>query len=246
MEFLENFPGHKVLAGILLALIIVIEIQRGFLKPFPAHCRHSSNPFRFPMSLAAVAVISALGILPFDSWIIAKVQLIKNENVLQIIKFGAFWGRSQNTWVILAILYFGAWIIRHEVTRRIFWGALLSSALTGLITHILKFIFMRARPYNDLGPYHFFDVQGYMRDVRAFQSFPSGDVATAAGAAAFLFFAARKSGGAAFFAITILVMLSRMILDKHWPSDTVFSFWMGLAVAAFVWSYQQYEAAERG
>ncbi len=235
----------KTTLAILLTLLISLELVRGFLKNFPAYCR-TLKPKSF-LQIAGLATLTALLLFPFDVFLIGKVQAWAERPWFQeLISLGAFFGKAHNTWVLIALFYFLFWTL-HKSSRKIFcFGALVSSSLTGLLSHILKHILMRARPYNNLGPFDFFDWRGLARDTAAFQSFPSGDVAICAGAASFLFFAARKTRlGWIFLIIPILTACARMSVNRHWPSDTAFAIVISFAVAKFVYDYMNFSEGKK-
>ncbi len=239
MDSLFETVSPKVVFGVCFAVMCILEIAIGFLKLFKGYLKTLSlKPF---LLMKLIAVNAALFTLPFDVWILQKVQSLQNPVLDKLILLGAFFGRNQGTWGPLAVLYLISLCFRLRKFQELCFGAVLSSALTGLSAHILKFIMMRARPYNDLGPYHFFDVHGWTQNVRAFQSFPSGDVAIASGAAAFLFLSLRRFYFSwIFLLVPVFTALSRVDLNKHWPSDTVFSIFISFAVARFVLDYFQY------
>lgn len=239
LQAIFDFLTRKQILGLGLAIMCTLEIRRGFLKLFPEYVRGISwVPF---LRLFAAGLLAALALTPFDLFLIQKAQSLEADGIQRLIRFGAFLGKTHGTWGTLAGFYLAGLIFRSEKIRNFFFAAVLSSALTGLMAHLIKFAAMRARPYQNFGPHHFFDVQGILENTRAFQSFPSGDVAITAGAAAFLCLALRRFYFSWIFLLfPVLTALSRMDLNKHWPSDTLFAFLLSFPVALFVLQYHQY------
>lgn len=236
MEKFFEIVSYKHVLAVVFTLMCIMEIRSGFLKPLKSYLKTISlKPFLW---LLVMAVMGALLILPFDSSLILKIQGHQHPLLDPAVLWGASMGKANGAWGPLAVLYFIFYFARSPKAREWFFGAVLSSALTGLAAHILKFIMMRARPYNNLGPFHFFDIHGFMQDDRAFQSFPSGDVAIASGAAAFLFLSLRpRSFSWLFLLIPLLTAFSRIDLNKHWPSDTAFAFLISFTLAKFTLDY---------
>lgn len=165
-----------------------------------------------------------------------------------LIRFGGVMGKGITPWLFIMACYAVEELVRKpKGGAGLAFGCLLSSALTALICAVLKLIFLRARPYNLLGAAAFFQWEGFFRSANAFQSFPSGDVAVVAGAAAFLFYAARRGLFRwVFLLLPVLTALSRIDLNRHWPSDTLFSIGLGLAAAAVVRDFVRARAVRQG
>ncbi len=239
LKFIEVFSQKHTL-GIFLALVIGYEISKGFLSAFGSYLK--TLKLRPSLGIVGAAVLSAAVLLPWDEALIRQAQNIDQPFIDFWIGMGAFLGKAHGIWSVVGCFYAGAMLLRREKWRRFFFGSLISSGLTGLAAHILKFIFARARPYAELGPYHFWDWHGLQHHTRAFQSFPSGDVAITAGAASFIFLAFRKKPLAWLILLAPLgTALSRMSLNKHWPSDTAVSIVLSFAVAKFVWDYVKFK-----
>jgi membrane-associated phospholipid phosphatase len=95
----------------------------------------------------------------------------------------------------------------------------------------LKMIFLRARPDTGVGPFVFFHWSALASDTRPYESFPSGDVAIVAGAAAVFFFKTRAPWRWLWLILPLCTAYSRVLLNRHWPADTLASLGLGLWVA---------------
>lgn len=239
MNSILDAVSYKHVLAVTFAAMCLVEIRGGFLKPLKSYAASlSAKP---SLLLIAAAFAGFLLVLPFDLFILAKIQSLQYPLLDRLIYMGAMMGKANGLWGPLAGLYFLSLCLRLKKSRDLFFGAVLSSALTGLTAHVLKFIVMRARPYNDFGPFRFFDLHGFLRDDRAFQSFPSGDVAIAAGAAAFLFLNFRRFYFSWLLLIPpVLTAFSRIDLNKHWPSDALFAFLISFTVAQLTLDYFKY------
>lgn len=176
----------------------------------------------------------------FDQAILRWIQSGKDSYLAGIIHFGDTISRNVEFWIVLGALNLLALLSRKENLKDFAFGIFLGSALTGLIGHLLKFVFLRARPYGGFGPFSFFNIQGLTEGEHVFQSLPSGDVLLVSGASAFLFFALKNqvSRGLVFlFPLTTAVY--RVAENKHWPSDTLASIGLSLIVAFFLWNHKK-------
>jgi len=144
-------------------------------------------------------------------------------------------------WLLVIACYFLFKLLKNNLGSRLTFGVLLSVTLSTTFSFIVKRTFMRARPYNHFGAFSFFHLNGLLHDKNAFQSFPSGDVALVAGAAAFLFYATKNSYTRWLLLIfPVATAFSRIWLDRHWPSDTLFSVGLGFIAGLFIWQYQKH------
>lgn len=226
----------KPLVGVAVGLILFREWRDGFfnrLQGFLKRIRFQS--YRRWLIAFPSAVIFTLFLDPF---LIKVLQGFHGPLASGIARFGQQLGRDVNLWVVWVGLYWIASLTGQVKWRKYTFGILLASLLTTTLVHFLKFVFLRSRPDNLLGPYCFFNLQGLLEGTRAFQSFPSGDVALTAGASSCLFFLIPHR---LFRWLTWLFPLStafsRISLNRHWPSDAVASLMMSVLVAKLVCDY---------
>lgn len=239
MEILFDILSNKRVVSIFFVFVVIREIRAGFLKDFKAYFR--SIRWSAYRNILITAVVFVGGLLLIDEPLIRLIQKIETPWVLNVIAWAATWGRGQNTWGLLLVLYaLASWIFRAAYLKRLIFGCILSGMFSGLLGQILKYLFMRARPFIELGPYHFFDWQGLIEHGSKFRSFPSGDVAVAAGTASFLLLAVKNPVRWVFPFLALFICTSRMILNRHWPSDVAFSFIISFAMARFVLDYLKF------
>jgi len=228
----------KILAAFVLVALFVTELKQGYFSGFKTYLRNILWKTYLPF-----IVIPALLILPL-LWIdplIIRWVLNENSSLAQAIaNVGGQMGRGTNCWTFLACLYMAAYILKQDAIRKVIFGMLLSSFVTALIITLIKFTFLRARPYAELGSFSFFNFHGLLQDAREFQSFPSGDVGVVAGAAAYLFFRARfRMMSLSIFLLPLMTAFARMNANKHWPSDTLMAIAVGLIGAKFIYDFKK-------
>lgn len=241
MDSLLDYVSQKHLAGILYAAVMIFEISCGFLNDFSAYSKKiPKNQYRKILMLASTA---AFLLLFLDEPLLNLVQRIpENSLAASLIQFGAYWGKNVYVWGFFSLLYLAAFLLRKKSFQKIALGVLISSGLTSLCVQMVKYAFARARPLTDLGSFAFFNYAAvWKKGGGAYLSFSSGDVAISAGAMALLFLAVKNPSRYLFLGIALLTCLSRIYLDKHWPSDVTFSFILSFLFADFVWGYIRYK-----
>lgn len=231
-----DFIDPKRLWIVIASLACLLEIRTGYFKGMWAHLR-SFSPRPDRLLLILLPLLTLL-LLWADLLLLTQIQAIDGELAKKAIAWGGRVGK--HLWKGLIVMYLLAYLMRQEKWQRLFFGAFLGGATTGLTAVALKFTFLRARPDLELGPYSFFHLEGLLQDSGVYQSFPSGDVAIVAGAAGYFFYALRNR---LFKGLVCLVPLStafsRVILNDHWPSDTIFSIGISFIAARFWWDFKK-------
>lgn len=232
-------PKH--MTAVLLVAVMIFEIRKGFFRQFFAYLKACRWTALLPL-VTATAVLTVLTMF-VDAQLLHFVLNAPRSIIDPIADFGGALGRGSNCWTFLGWAYLLAFFIRWQKGRGVLFGCLVSSMLTALFTTLAKFVFLRARPYGELGAVSFFNIDGLIRDERVYQSFPSGDVAIVAGAAAYLFFNLKENILRwALLLLPLTTAVARMNANKHWPSDTLFSIGLGFIAALWVWNYQAFKS----
>lgn len=184
-------------------------------------------------------IVAFLFLMSWDKVIMDFSNRIEDLSLYRGIKtLGDNLSHNVLFWNTSAFLYFALYGSGKKRWAFFLYGLVLSSALNALVAHLLKFIFLRARPYSGLGPYSFFNPSGLFQNIEGFQSLPSGDVAIVAGMAGYLFWALPyrwMKGGV--LLLPLSTAFYRIGTMKHWPSDTLVSIGLGLVVGMFVWDF---------
>ncbi|GDY14692.1 hypothetical protein LBMAG53_35700 [Planctomycetota bacterium] len=164
---------------------------------------------------------------PADAWLLAQGE---TDTPLRLIArwfrtFGAF--TDVLTWSVL--LYVVGRVIRRDRWRRLGIACLLAASLAGLVANLFRPTIGRARPDANVGPYV---AVGPTTDYSR-QSMPSGHTTTTAAGGTVLLILAPPIGIVT-TANAVLVGWSSGRLRRHWPSDIIAGFCLGLATAVLV------------
>jgi len=234
--------SFKPILGILLAVCALRAWQTGYFRALFSYFRSWTlrriQVFHFLLFILIVLIIMRF----FDQPVLNLILAYEDNPVLSTLTYcGGLFGKNINFWAFMSLIYLGlslnpAW----RKAAHLFFGMMLTSALAALVVHGLKFIFLRTRPYGEHGPFSFFNWTGLTENRHVFQSLASGDVALVAGASGYLFYAIRNRYWRwLVLLIPISTALSRIVHEKHWPSDTAASIAISMLIARFVWAYQK-------
>jgi membrane-associated phospholipid phosphatase len=191
------------------------------MPPTPARAEHWPHAGWW---LAAVGCVLVAGALLIDQR--ATDWLTREQVRLWIIRVFGVPASAAVFLVPLAIL------ATYPNARRLCIGFLAPLLLSTVVTHVLKWLVGRARPHMHLGPLHFEPI-GWIGDWRdfvwggSFESFPSGHSSAAATLAVLLGIYVPKARWL-FYSLAALVGLERIINDKHFLSDVLAGFLVGV------------------
>jgi len=232
LERLLN-SAPKLAVILCVAFIVVREARRGY---FAALCQQFPALKRRPF-LDGFLVLLALTVtgLPFDPFLLERVQALSGPFWKAVIETGGFAGRHIHPWVMAVGFWALAVLMRRAPAERLARGILFSGALASLLTQALKFLLLRARPFGQEGAWSFLNISGLLGDSRVYQSFPSGDVVVVAGMIFYLvLFLSRFKAAWILALLPAATAMSRINADKHWPTDTLFAIGLGLMTAALI------------
>ncbi len=139
--------------------------------------------------------------------------------------FGAF--TDVLTWS--TVLYLAGRLSGRERWRRAGVACLLAASLAGILSNLVRPTLGRARPDANAGV---FVVRGPTM-TPSWQSLPSGHTATSTGGAVALVVLAPPLGALA-LTEAVLVGASSVRLNRHWLSDVVGGFGLGITAGVFV------------
>jgi len=224
----------KLIALFCVVLILAREWSTGELpRAFRAFLLADKRPM-----LAALAFLSLFAALfsLADTVVLNAVRSTTLPVAPALFSFGGTLGRHMHPWLAAGLCYLAGVLGKRGSLQDAGRGMIFSAALASTLAYALKFILLRARPYADLGPFSFFNGAGLFQDDRAFQSFPSGDVAVVSGMSFYLFCTAAPNPLRwALVLLPLATAFSRVSLNKHWPSDTLFALGLGAVMAMAVW-----------
>ena len=221
-----------MIAGVIF--ILSREALSGYFKGFDR-----ARFFRINIQRSTVVFLTAvfIALLATDPWTASLLHQWKTLFAERLADFGGALGRNVNPWFFLIAIYALAFALRSSGMRRNVFGSLFSAILASVMSLLLKFVFLRARPYAGFGHLSFFNGDGLLKDDRAFQSFSSGDVAVVA-AIAFYFSNRTHNFFLKWFfcALPLATAFARVHAFKHWPSDTWLSVALGFVAAGMVFN----------
>lgn len=231
---MNSLVDQKFLTGVFVAIIFTRSLAMGYFRGLDSYLK----TFTFRKWILGLLVILPVAFVAFflDAALLHFFHNSRNALSDAIAFFGQAISHNIHFWLFLGIVYIIFDLFKKEKMTKLIFSMVLASVLTGLVGHLMKFIFLRARPYAQSGPFSFLNWEGILANEHASQSLPSGDVAIIAGAAGCLFFAIRHK------ALRWLVLLlpvttayARIMADRHWPSDGLVSILLGLLIARLAW-----------
>lgn len=230
----------KAAIPVFLVLIAVQEWRKGYFQNFRLYFKTLDlRPYR---RITAAFLLLFLFAFSKDPLILAKAQSFQGPFWAAVLLIGRNVGENVKFWYFLILFYWLTRALRSAKGASTAFSMLLSSGLAGLCAHLFKFLFMRARPYAETGPYSLFNHHEILHASRAHQSLPSGDVALVAGAAGYLFFSVSNP----FLRVLILLFplvnaYARVNLNRHWPSDTVAAMMLGCLAAYLFCHFKKFQ-----
>lgn len=224
-----------MLEDILSFRIIVLGVFFGIVlnewKNYSLDSHNARDIVRLYCGKSKLFFIGLLTLLLFDPIVVPIVAGINASEVTVFFAVGSLLGKNINFWSVAIAMYLVTRFYGSALFRRFLFGALCSSAISGLVVAVLKEILLRARPQLGFGAYSFFNFLSHSAYHDLIKSMPSGDVALVSAASFYLILKSRSVLlNFVMTALTICTSISRIHLLKHWPSDIFFS----LAISLFV------------
>ncbi|OOG64696.1 phosphatidic acid phosphatase [Sinorhizobium sp. A49] len=191
--------------------------------------------------ILVTTLVLVLAFIPFDPVLSTRAQALPETIVAfnrMITDFGTFGWMIYLSGLVLAV----AFILRRAVrqaplqrrvrtVRNLAAYFFLTIGTASVLVHALKFLIGRARPelLVDLGAYSLTPFTG----DNLFESFPSGH-STAAGAFFGVFAILLPKLRSFFFALALVIGISRVIVGAHYPSDVAAGLLLGLWTSLMV------------
>jgi membrane-associated phospholipid phosphatase len=233
--FYQQTP-FKIATVVLIVLCVLREWRAGYFRSFPEYLK-TIRPAFYLKWLAAALILTTAVIVALDP-VLLEFAARRTPVISGLSEASSHLGKKMAPWLLIVSCYWIASLLRKNGARLAAFGCLLSSALTGLTVTLCKYAFMRARPDRGLGPFAFFNFDRLLQNDNHFLSFSSGDVAVVAGASAYLFYSVKNHFLRAGIALLpFLSALARAHGRRHWPSDGLFSIFLGLLAAFFIYQY---------
>lgn len=164
-------------------------------------------------------------LLELDGNILLWIQEnIRNEFLTPVMTFITHLGDAGWFWIVLALVF-----VIIKKTRPV--GFLTAASLLGSLlvnNMILKNLVARTRPYET--------VEGLHRiiEAQADLSFPSGHTGSSFAAAVVIFIMCPRKAGVPALILAFLIMLSRLYVGVHYPTDVLAGMITGTLIAVCV------------
>lgn len=175
----------------------------------------------------------------FDTIVMNAIQSLYSPNaeiINQVFVYLSFFAEEVFIILFFATIY---WSINKELGE----GLLFSTAFTLVVNGVLKDSVKRVRPFVSENADNFRYIKKHnffinTEDLISSYSFPSGHAQTAG--TYLLYFAnytKRKLTWIVFALLSLSVMVSRVFLGVHYPSDVLFGFILGTTVYFIFWYF---------
>ncbi len=156
------------------------------------------------------------------------------------------WGNGEYSMATMALFYLGGTIFKDDRSKKVAMLGLKTYILTGGAVEVPKFVFQRARPYqNGDNQYHF---AGPKIPVK-YTSLPSGHTTSAYALATIVAseYKEKPLVGVAAYTIATMAGIARIHDYQHWASDVVLGAAFGYAMGKLIynrnnWGVKQFKA----
>jgi membrane-associated phospholipid phosphatase len=198
-------------------LRIAAELLRAGYRLWFAH-------WQFWLAMLGVTVALLISLFSVDEmlldWIGAHAPTVASQHLARAL---SFWGDFITGTVLICV---AVWLIGTSLEwprwRRAALAAFLAAALAGITAKIMGAVIGRPRPYLENA-----DVFAGLALSTHYQSFPSGHTATSVATAAAISTAVPVLSPVA-LAGAGMVIWSRLILDRHYPSDILMGIFLAM------------------
>lgn len=189
---------------------------------------------------AGLMVAAGLAAYTADEQVRAWSQERRTAATDDWLRVGDYYGSGLTGGLLGMGMFGGGWAFDDEWTRVTGRMVLQSQIYSTFITHLLKTILGRARPYRDEGKDRFL----FFRLDNDYWAHPSGHSTSAFALSATL---SRRVGSLPFsvllYSLATVTVLQRIMADRHWLSDTVVGAAIGTVIGLAV--VQAEEAREQ-
>lgn len=213
---------YQVILYLSILVVSAILIRDGYLKNF----RHINKKIISMLNITHVLlllILTVFFIFLIDKPLLQGLQKLDRPYVKTVFYFFNELGDGHNLFPLLFIFLLAAHLFKLHNLKHILAVSLLAALLGGLFGSLLKYIFLRSRPYVLNNPVDFFNWQKtyFNGNILAphYQSFPSGHTINIFAVFTPFLLAIRKKIWTILLILPVLTALARIYYNKHWFSD---------------------------
>lgn len=221
---------------ILMTFIVVKMFKDGYFKGF---FKKFINEFKFHKKFLLIMFMIALFSIFFIDKTLAlhfKETQGQNKIIEAIATFGNTLGNGDFLFSILITFAMIFLLLNKKSLENLFYVALGSSAMVGLLNQIPKITIIRQRPYDTYNPYLIFAYKRAFGEGRliasVYDSMPSGHTISITGALIVIgMYCKNRYLKTFFFIMPIITGFGRVYIQKHWLSDVLVAYTLGTIFA---------------
>jgi len=221
---------------IIMTFLVVKMFKDGYFKGF---FKNFLNEFKYHKKfLLIMFVLAVFSIFFVDERVAVYFRDTEGQNkvLATIAMIGNTLGNGDFLFSILITFGMVFLLINKKDLEILFYMALGSSAMVGILNQVLKALVMRQRPGQNYDPSLIFAYGRAASEGRmiasVYDSMPSGHTISITGAAIVIAMYCKNRYLKAFmFILPLITVFGRIYLQKHWVSDVIIAYALGTVFA---------------
>ncbi len=236
---------------ILLVFIVIYLVKNQYLKNF---LEGSKKEFKRNKNKIIIGLgVIILTIVFLDRRVAIYFLENKCDSLVYLSEFGNLIGHGK--YLVSIILTIGMIFLLLEKIEllEVFYISISAFVMTSIINPLLKAIIYRQRPYETFTENLFFSYKRAYEEGRFFTnmydstyySMPSGHtIAIASIFAVYGFYVKNKFLKFVYFGIPLVTAFGRVYTNKHWLSDTIVAYLLGIFIAGIIYKINENKLLE--
>ncbi len=236
---------------ILLVFIVIYLVKNQYLKNF---LEGSKKEFKRNKNKIIIGLgVIILTIVFLDRRVAIYFLENKCDSLVYLSEFGNLIGHGK--YLVSIILTIGMIFLLLEKIEllEVFYISISTFVMTSIINPLLKAIIYRQRPYETFTENLFFSYKRAYEEGRFFTnmydstyySMPSGHtIAIASIFAVYGFYVKNKFLKFVYFGIPLVTAFGRVYTNKHWLSDTIVAYLLGIFIAGIIYKINENKLLE--
>lgn len=236
---------------ILLTFIVIYLVKNNYFKNFIKILKEEIVKKKISIILSLILLIFIV------SFMDRKVAIYFLENKYSVLDKLSDFGNVLGTgkYLISIILTIGMVFLLLEKIKllKVFYISVSAFIMTSIINPLLKAIIYRQRPYETFTENLFFSYKRAYEEGRFFTnmydstyySMPSGHtIAISSIFAVYGFYVNNKILKFIYFGIPLITAFGRVYTNKHWLSDTMVAYLLGIFIAGIIYKINENKLVE--